>query len=63
MFGVIYRNTQYYLLKDSIISFLLSMLSPFLFYLFPGFFRIPSLSNPSNQRRCLYQISKIFQFI
>ena len=62
MFGVIYRNTQYHLLKDTLISLLLSMLSPLAIYLFPGFFRIPSLSNPKNKRKCLYQISKILQY-
>ena len=62
MFGVIYRNTQYHLLKDTLISLLLSMLSPLAIYLFPGFFRIPALSNPKHERKCLYQMSKILQY-
>ena len=63
MFGVIYKNTQYHLLKDTIISFVLSMIYPFGIYLLPGIFRIPSLSNTKTRRKCLYNFSKIIQFI
>ena len=63
MFGIIYKNTQYHLLKDTLISFIISMIEPFLIYLLPGFFRIPSLSNPKKKRKCLYNFSKIFQLI
>ena len=62
MFGAIYKNTQYHLLKDTLISFGLSTLNPFVYYLFPGLFRVPSLSNPKNKRKCLYIISKLLQF-
>ena len=61
MFGVIYKNTQYHLLKDTLISIGLSFLYPFVIYLFPGLFRIPSLSNPKNKRKCLYNFSKLMQ--
>ena len=61
MFGAIYKNTQYHLLKDTLISFGLSTLNPFVYYLFPGLFRVPSLSNPKNKRKCLYIISKLLQ--
>ena len=44
MFGIIYRNTQYHLLKDTLFSFGLSLIYPFGIYLLPGIFRIPSLS-------------------
>ena len=63
IFGVIYRNTQYHLLKDNLISLVLSLLTPFIFYILPGLFRIPSLSNPKKKRNCLYRISKFLQFI
>jgi len=59
MFGVIYKNTQYHLLKDTLISFALSMIYPFGIYLLPGIFRIPALSN--NKRKCLYGFSKLLQ--
>ena len=45
MFGAIYRNTQIHLLKDTLISFGLSLVYPFGIYLLPGFCRVPSLSN------------------
>ena len=59
IFGVIYRNTQIHLLKDTLISFILSLILPFFIYLLPGIFRIPSLSN--KKRKCLYNFSKILQ--
>ena len=63
MFGVIYKNTQYHLLKDTLISFGVSLLSPFCIYLLPGIFRIPSLSDKNGKRKCLYNFSKILQLI
>ena len=59
IFGVIYKNTQSHLLKDTLISFGLSMIYPFGIYLLPGIFRIPALSN--NKRKCLYDFSKFLQ--
>ena len=61
MFGVIYRNTQIHLLKDTLISFGLSLLYPFIIYLFPGMFRIPALSNVKVKRKLLYNFSKLLQ--
>ncbi len=61
IFGVIYKNIQYHLLKDTLISFEISFVYPFVIYLLPGIFRIPSLSNPKNKRKCLYNFSKILQ--
>ena len=61
MFGVIYKNTQYHLLKDTLMSFGLSFIYPFITCLLPGIFRIPALSNPKKKRKCLYNFSKILQ--
>ena len=61
MFGAIYRNTQFHLLKDTLVSFGLSLLYPFGIYLLPGFFRIPSLAEPKKKKECLYKFSKILQ--
>ena len=61
MFGAIYRNTQFHLLKDTLVSFGLSLLYPFVIYLLPGFFRIPALSDPQKKKECLYKFSKILQ--
>ena len=63
MFGAIYRNTQVHLLKDTIISFVLSLVYPFGIYLIPGLFRIPALSNRKNKRECLYNFSKVLQLL
>ena len=62
-FCLVYKNTQLYLLKDTLISFGLSLIYPFGIYLLPGLLRIPSLSNPKKKKRCLYQLSKIFQIL
>ena len=64
MFGAIYKNTQFHLIKDTVISYVLSLIYPFVFYLIPGMFRIPSLSNKKQTKRnCLYKASQIFQEI
>ena len=63
MFGAIYKNTQIHLLKDTLMSFGLSMISPLVIYLFPGLFRIPALSNTKKDRKFLYNFSKVLQII
>ena len=51
-FCAVYKNTQTTLIKDTLISFSLSMIYPFGINLFPGFFRIPSLR--SKNKKYLY---------
>jgi hypothetical protein len=66
MFGAIYRNTQYHLLKDTLMGFGLSLIYPFVIYLLPGIFRILSLSvdkNKKKKKECLYKFSCILQKI
>ena len=60
MFGAVYMNTQYLLLEDTLMGFAVSFISPFVIYLMPGLFRIPALTAPKKNRRCLYNFSKIF---
>ena len=60
IFCVIYKNTQVHLLKDTLMSFVLLLFTPFVIYLFPGFFRIPALSD-NNKRKYLYNFSKFLQ--
>ena len=62
MFCAVYKNTQIHLIKDTVISFGVSLLYPFFICLLPGIFRIPSLANKRRNRRFLYIISKILQF-
>ena len=61
IFCVIYKNTQVHLLKDTLMSFVLLLFTPFVIYLFPGFFRIPALSDNNNKRKYLYNFSKFLQ--
>ena len=62
-FCAVYKNTQYQLLEDTVISYALSLLYPFGLSLFPGIFRIPSLKDKKNNKECMYRMSKIIQII
>ena len=62
-FCAIYKNTQLFLIKDTLISFGFSLLYPLFICLLPGMFRIPSLKAPKKDKKCLYKISKALQFI
>ena len=59
IFGVIYKNTQLHLLKDTAFSYALSFISPFGYYLIPGLIRIFSLKN--KKRNCFYKVSLFIQ--
>ena len=63
IFCAIYRNTQYHLLKDTLISFSISLITPLGLYLLPGVCRIPSLSGKINNRSFLFNFSKLFQML
>ena len=61
MFCAIYRNTQYHLIKDTLIGFGISLFAPLYAYLIPGIFRIPSLSDKKNENYYLFKFSQILQ--
>ena len=63
MFCAVYKNTQFILLEDTVIGFVLSFISPFVIYLIPGLFRIPALSAPKKNRKWLYNFSKLFTML
>ena len=63
MFDAVYRNTQFLLLKDTLIGFALSMVIPFVIYLIPGLFRIPALAATQENRKWLYYFSKLFTIL
>ena len=56
-FGAIYKYTQIYLLKDTLISFSISLIYPFITCLIPCIIRISILKKPE----CYYKISKLIQ--
>jgi hypothetical protein len=58
-FCSIYQNTQLILIKDTLITFALSMLYPFAINLFPGCFRIPALKAENKDKELLYKIGKL----
>ena len=59
-FCAVYQNTQIIFIKDSISSFLLGLLYPFVLYLFPSFFRIIALCDKTKKRlKIIYGISDI----
>ena len=59
----VYKNTQIHLINDTLISFFVSLLYPFVIYLIPGIFRIPSLKSKEKKEDFLYNLSKIIQLI
>ena len=62
-FCAVYKNTQIILIKDTLISFGLSMLYPFGLNLFPGMFRIPALRALNKNMKYLYQLSGFIALI
>ena len=62
-FCCVYKNTQLILIQDTLISFLTSMIYPFIFKLFPGMFRIPALRAKKRDEKCKYKIGKILNLI
>ena len=62
-FCVVFINTQIILIKDTLISFGLSMLYPFGLNLLPGMLRIPALRAKKQDKKCIYQISGIVALI
>ena len=59
-FCAVYKNTQFYLLKDTLISFAISILSPFVAKLITGIFRIYSLRRRSQ---ILFRMSQFTQML
>jgi len=58
-----YVNSQIILIKDTLISFCLSMIYPFGLNLIPGFFRIYALRASKKDMKFIYKISLIIALI
>ena len=59
----IYTNTQLHLIKDTIISFSLSFISPIGISLIPGIFRLSALKAKKKDKKCMYKFSTFLQMI
>ena len=59
-FGAVYKNTQIILLKDTLISFAISLIYPLIFYLLIALIRYPTLN---KKEKCLTAFYKISQLI
>ena len=60
-FCAVYKNTQYHLIKDTLISYGIGVLTPFATFLLPGIFRIPSLKEYTQGKEKLFKLSKLIQ--
>ena len=60
-FCAVYKRLQFDLLKDTFISFGISMTYPLAFYFIPGFFRIKAL-RAKTDKECMFKFSKLIQF-
>ena len=61
-FCAVYENTQVTFLKDSLLSFLVGIIYPFILYLIPSGFRILSLRHSKRNLKCIYKLSDIVPF-
>ena len=62
-FCAVYTNTQLILIKDTFISFGLSMAYPFGLNLLPGIFRISALRAIKKDKQCMYKFSLLIALI
>ena len=62
-FCAVYKNSQIFLIKDTIICFMLSLLKSLFINLLPGIFRIPSLRNKKNNRIRMYKFSRFLELL
>ena len=62
-FCAIYQNSQIFLLLNTIISYGISLVYPFIINLIPGILRIYSLNDTNRNKYCIYMLSIIIQII
>ena len=62
-FGAVYQNTQIFIIKNTLISCLMSLIYPFIINFLPGIFRISALNDTQNKKECIFKFSKILQLI
>ena len=62
-FCAVYKNTQITLIKDTILSFGLSMFLQFGLYLIPGIFRILALRAKNKDQKFLYKLGNLISLL
>ena len=62
-FAAVYTNTQLHLIKDTLLSFGISMSYPFVINLFPGIFRLYALKSEKQDKECLFQAGQLLALI
>ena len=62
-FAAVYTNTQIHLIKDTLISFGISMAYPLIINLFPGIFRMYSLNSEKKDRESFYKFGQILALL
>ena len=60
-FCAVYKNTQYHLIKDTLISFLLGFVTPFGTNIITAFLRIYSLKEYNIGRKMIFKLSFLLQ--
>ena len=60
-FCAVYKNTQMHLIKDTVLSFGTSMLTPLVIYIFPGIFRFIALKE--KKKEYMFKFSKLLQML
>ena len=59
-FCAVYKNSQFHVIKNTFISFGLSLFYPFIFNILPCIFRITSLK---HRNECFYKISQFLHLL
>ena len=60
-FGSVYKNSQFILIKNVIISYVISLIFPFIIIVLPSLFRRYSLKDATRQ--CMFNLSRVLQYI
>ena len=62
-FAAVYTNTQIHLIKDTLLSFVITMIYPFPINLIPGIFRLNALKGGNKNKEFIFKIGQIISFI
>ena len=62
-FNAIFKNTQIYLIKNTVISFGFSLFYPFIINIFPTSFRGCAIHSSNKNHKCLYKFSQVIQIL